>query len=220
MKNESECGHLGNKDDWKEFNSGNMQSFNESFHEFSKHNINSNVLALLSESPNVEVSFQGLKRKLGFHQEILSRTLKRLEKDGVVIRTSSGSYRLSNCESFQKHPSNGMFQEGGVPVTQLWVPPGLNQDDIISKLKNTWFGIWRWYSLKEGKSGKVLTWISEDGNIWVSLRFMDNVMFIEAGPVGIVGTEKCIYSGYELLNRLMQLFNNKISEPKRILQPN
>ncbi len=52
-----------------------MQEFNEQCQGFTKHNRNSNLLTLLSESPNIEVSFQGLKRKLGWHQEILSRTL-------------------------------------------------------------------------------------------------------------------------------------------------
>lgn len=214
------CCEHENKRDLEKYCSDNMQEFNEQCQGFTKHNRNSNLLTLLSESPNIEVSFQGLKRKLGWHQEILSRTLKRLEKDGIVLRTSSGSYRLINHPHLQNFLNHGMFQEGGIPVTQLWIPPNLNSNIIISKIKNTWFGNWRWYSYKEGKSEKILTWISDDGLIWINLKFRDNAMFIEAGPVGIVGREKCIYSGYELLKRLMQVFNNKISEPKKILQPN
>ena len=220
MKNANNCCQHENKDDWKKFCTNDMQQLKEPIDSFNYNNRNSNLLTLLSESPNIEVTFQGLKRKLGWHQEILSRTLKRLEQDEIIIRTSSGSYRLCNHQNMHNYQSLGMFQEGGVPVTQLWIPPNLNPETIISKLKNTWFGNWRWYSYKNGKSEKILTWISEDGKIWVNIRFRDNAMFIESGPVGIIGREKCIYSGYEMLKRLMQIFNNEISEPKKLLQPN
>lgn len=213
------CCQQESKSDFKKFCSDSMKEFNESFHGLDTQNRNSHLLTLLCESPNIEVSFQGLKRKLGWHQEILSRTLKRLEKDGIVFKTTSGSYKLITSPHFQNFQSHEMFQ-GGIPITQLWIPSNLNSNIIISKLKNTWFGNWRWYSYKETKSEKILTWISEEGNIWINLKIRDNAMFIEAGPVGIVGREKCIYSGYELLKRLMQIFNNKISEPNKILQHN
>ncbi len=214
------CCHIDDGGYLENSSLNNTKEIKKSNLEFIKHDRNSNLIALLCESPNIEVSFQGLKRKLGWHQEILARSLKRLEKDGIVNRTSSGLYKLNNCDSIHNYPVEGMFQEGGLPVTQLWVPLDLSPDTIISKLKNTWFGSWRWYSYKDLKSGKILTWISENDNIWVNLRFRDNAIFIESGPVEIFGREKCIHSCYELLKRLMQLFNNKISEPKRILQPN
>ena len=39
------------------------------FDEIESHNRNSHLLHLLSKEPNSEITFQGLKRKLGWHQE-------------------------------------------------------------------------------------------------------------------------------------------------------
>jgi DNA-binding MarR family transcriptional regulator len=42
------------------------------------------VLSALSEDQKTTYSFQGLRRKLVFHQELLSRTLDRLEEENLV----------------------------------------------------------------------------------------------------------------------------------------
>ncbi len=40
------------------------------------------------------VSFQGMRRKLGLHQETLSRALRRLEKDGLIQKFNH-DYKIS-----------------------------------------------------------------------------------------------------------------------------
>jgi DNA-binding Lrp family transcriptional regulator len=52
------------------------------------------VLSALSEDQKATYSFQGLRRKLGFHQEMLSRTLDRLEEENLVEKTHDG-YRIN-----------------------------------------------------------------------------------------------------------------------------
>jgi DNA-binding HxlR family transcriptional regulator len=187
--------------------------------ESDNHDRNLHILSLLSKEPNAEVTFQGLKRKLGWHQEILSRTLKRLKKDGALLKTPSGAYKLNTKEKHSYASQHGKLQKDVMPVTQLWLSQDLNPGILISKLKNTWFGAWRWYGFNEDGSEKVLTWLSEDG-IWVNLRIRDAMMFIEAGPVGSVGRERCIRAGYELLSHVIRLYKSSLVEPKAILQPN
>jgi DNA-binding HxlR family transcriptional regulator len=41
-----------------------------------------------------DISFQGIKRKLGLHQETLSRALHRLQRDGYIERLEK-AYRIS-----------------------------------------------------------------------------------------------------------------------------
>lgn len=192
----------------------------ESFEESDNHDRNLRILSLLSKEPNAEVAFQGLKRKLGWHQEVLSRALKRLEKDGVLLKTPSGAYKLNAKEKHSYASQLGRLQEGVMPVTQLWLPQDLNLDILASRLKKTWFGVWRWYGYSEEGSEKVLTWLSEDGSVWVDLRIVDSMMFIEAGPVGSVGRDGCIRAGYELLSHVTRLYKPILAELKGIQQPN
>jgi hypothetical protein len=155
--------------------------------------------------PNSEITFQGLKRKLGWHQEILSRTIKRLERDGVLLKTPSGSYKLSKVDEYQNRYDNS--NEDAIPVTQLCLPNDLDPQFLVSNLKNTWFGKWRWYSLSIGDKGQVLTWTSEDGSVWVKLKILNSLMVIEAGPLKNTTRNSCILAGYELLRHVLR--NNK-----------
>lgn len=192
----------------------------ESFEEFENYDRNLYILSLLSKEPNAEVTFQGLKRKLGWHQEILSRTLRRLQKDGVLLKTPSGAYKLNAGEK-QSCPSHlRRIRDDVTPVTQLWLPQDLSSDILASKLKNTWYGAWRWYGYSKEGSEKMLTWLSEDGRVWVNLRIVDSAMFIEAGPVESIGRDRCIHAGYELLSHVIRRYKSSLAEHKEILQPN
>lgn len=187
--------------------------------ESENHNRNLHILSLLSEEPNAEVTFQGLKRKLGWHQEILSRALKRLEKDGALLRTPLGAYKLNAREKHSHASRYGRRKEGVMPITQLWLPHDLNPTTLISKMKNTWFGEWRWYAYNENSSEKTLTWLSEDG-AWASLRIRESIMFIEVGPVESIGRDRCIRAGYELLSHVIRFFKSSLAEPREVPQSN
>ncbi len=200
---------------------GDRPASKESFEEFDNYDRNRHILSLLSDQSNAEVTFQGLKRKLGWHQEILSRTLKRLEKDGAVAKTPLGAYKLNFKEKISNGTNQlGRLQDDVTPVTQLWLPKDLNSDVLAAKLKNTWFGAWRWYGYGEEGAEKILTWLSEDGSVRVNLRIVDSVMFIEAGPVGSAGTDGCIHAGYELLGHVLRLYKSGLAELRGLLQPN
>ena len=50
--------------------------------------------AMGDDDDTQNISFQGIKRKLGLHQETLSRALRRLQRDGYVERLEH-AYRIS-----------------------------------------------------------------------------------------------------------------------------
>src|ERR1700730_16257648 len=53
------------------------------------------ILRAIGEDDDArELSFQGIKRKLGLHQETLSRALHRLQRDGFVERLEH-AYKIS-----------------------------------------------------------------------------------------------------------------------------
>ncbi len=173
---------------------------------------NFQLLSLLGKEPYAEITFQGLKRKLGWHQEILSRKLKRLEKDGILSKTPSGAYKLNSKKNHSHTSQYARLQEDVVRVTQLCPPQDLDPGILASKLKNTWFGSWRWYSYNDEGSEKVLTWLSEDGSVWVKLRIVDSVILIEGGSVRSAGRDRCIRSGYELLSHVIRLYKLSLAE--------
>ncbi len=192
----------------------------ESFEDFLKNERNLHVLSLLNSEPNLEVTFQGLKRKLGWHQEILSRTLRRLVRDEAIIRTDSGGYKLNTDNKIGYLHKPVKRQDSVTPITYLWLPQDLSLVEVTSRLKNTWFGAWRWYSYSKNNSQRILTWISEDGCLWVNLRIMGSTILIESGPAESVGRDRCIHAGYELLSHIMKFFKSRLAEPEIILQPN
>ncbi|MFH1328164.1 MAG: hypothetical protein ABIH76_04895 [Candidatus Bathyarchaeota archaeon] len=175
------------------------------------------ILSLLSKEPNAEVTFQGLKRRTGLHQEILSRTLKRLERDELLLKTSSGAYKM-NAEEENLHIDHNIRRhEDIVVVTQLGLPKYLKPEILASKLTYTWFGTWRWYGYSENGPEKTLIWISEEGDICVNVRIADSTMHIEAGPIESTGRDRCIRAGFELLRHVIR---SSFVEPKEMQRAN
>lgn len=179
---------------------------------------NKQLFLLFSSHHSLEISFQGLKRKLGWHQEILSRTLKRLQNDRIIIKTPSGNYKMNLKTSIIKHYCGNVKGKDSIIVVNLRIPNVLDQESLINRMKNTWFESWRWYSYSEDILGKTLTWISEDGLTWVSLEINGNEITIESGPSDSTGRDKCIKSGYELLSYLMKMYQKPFQKNKIIIR--
>jgi hypothetical protein len=104
------------------------------------------------------ISFGGLRRTLGAHPESLSRALRRLEREGVVDRTSDG-YRLLTA--------------GGPPGVDPWasdrllaelkLPPGFNPTVAVDRLAGRWFGSLRWVGASQRAGEHRLVWSRRDG---------------------------------------------------------
>jgi len=195
-----------------------ISEYIENLKEIGDYGRNKQLLSLFSIHPSIEISFQGLKRKLGWHQEILSRTLKRLQKDRIIIKTASGYYKMNIKCSMVRHYCSKVERKDSVIVTRLCIPENLDREVLITRMKNTWFENWRWYSYSEDVLGNTLTWISEDGLTWVSLEINGNVIYIEAGPSSSAGRDKCINSGYDLLSYLLKTYQQIFEKRKMILQ--
>jgi DNA-binding MarR family transcriptional regulator len=190
----------------------------ENLKEIGDYGRNKQLLSLFSIHPSLEISFQGLKRKLGWHQEILSRTLKKLQKDRIIIKTTSGYYKMNIKSYILRRYCSKVERKDSIIVTKLCLPENLDREVLINRMKNTWFENWRWYSYSEDVLSNTLTWISEDGLTWVSLKINVNVINIEAGPSSSTGRDKCINSGYELLSYLLKIYQQPFEKRKMILQ--
>ncbi|MDW8359499.1 MAG: hypothetical protein RMK31_02800 [Candidatus Caldarchaeum sp.] len=134
------------------------------------------VLKALSMASEGEVSFTGMRRALGMHQEKLSRILKRLEKHGLVDRTEHG-YRLSG--KARKLVSASGTNQPYVVVDTLVEDVGLVLAGVAS-LRGRWVEELRWLSYSVEDDAHVLRWISHDGSMLITLRLKNSRLQIES----------------------------------------
>src|SRR5437879_1229439 len=91
----------------------------------------SNILQAIQEEGLTVFAFDGLKRLLGVHQEMLSRVLDRLEDEGLLEKVSEG-YRLTVRGSHQV-PRPLSSTQLRVPIVQSLLPHDIDVQRIRSE---------------------------------------------------------------------------------------
>lgn len=159
------------------------------------------VLDAFHEESNL--AFQGLKRKLGMHQETLSRVLHRLENDHLVERTEDG-YRLTQRGSKIINPPIRGQTTKSSKVLETYLPTDVSASEVISRLKYSWFSTLRWLGHSENDSEAILTWVTEDGRTQVRARFKGNYLTIEIAADSGEKSNSAIKSAHELIARVIR----------------
>jgi len=90
-------------------------------------------MEMLSAETDSTYTFQGLKRRLGLHQEKLTRILRRLEDNNLVAKTEEGYRTLKHSRKTAQH------LVGGEPVIRGQLPPGIDAQNLLGKIKGRWF---------------------------------------------------------------------------------
>ncbi|MDJ0272570.1 MAG: hypothetical protein NYU05_03070 [Aigarchaeota archaeon] len=134
------------------------------------------VLKTLSTASDGEVSFTGMRRALGMHQEKPSRILRRLEKHGLVDRGSKG-YRLSG--KARKLVNARGVEKGFVIVDTRVEDVGLVLAGVTA-LHGRWVDEMRWLGYSVENDAHVLRWISQDGELQITLRLKDGRLTISS----------------------------------------
>lgn len=148
--------------------------------EFSKedlHNNDTKVLALLNEAGS-NYSFKGIMRRLGIHQQSLTRALRRLEEMGLVEKSKVG-YHLSEVG---QTAATERFEAKGKEYMQLlqtYIPVDVSSAAIVHALVGKWFKNLRWVGLIESATGFTLQWSSDDGSFQINLRMVSDYIVIE-----------------------------------------
>ena len=140
-----------------------------------------------------------MRRKLGLHQEKLTRILKRLEDDNLVLKTDEGYRVLHSPRKSSQHLVEGE------PVIRGQLPPGIDKDDLVSRLKARWFKNFRWLGYSTSESGQSLYWITEDGRFQLVVRLGSSEILVWSQPTSLVETQSPIAAGYELFDRISRI---------------
>lgn len=114
------------------------------------------------------LAFNGLRRRLGgVHPESLSRALRRLERDGAVVR-AAGAYSLA--EPVQRE-ANRPRREAHLLAT-VGLPDGVTRETVFGAVAGRWFGQLRWVGVYERATDPWLVWTveGEGGEVALSLR--------------------------------------------------
>lgn len=182
------------------------------------------VLSVLNQDSDLadnQYTFNGLVRKLGMHQQSLSRALHRLEDAGLVQKTESG-YKLSrnlrsilvkksriNLESLSKRISKQQVQF--VQILQLYIPTIVEVEEVVGKLLGKWFGNLRWIGLIEGDGGYVLQWANSD-KFQVNLKIISRYAVVESNATGDKDRAEAMVSAHRIFEQITKILQKTQSE--------
>jgi predicted transcriptional regulator len=126
-----------------------------------------NILEILfdneDENTIATFTFNGLKIISNLHQEILSRSLKRLKELGLVDKTKSGynfnkkgKFIFSRFKSILNEERNS--QTKYTQIIQVSVPFQISNQQIVQYLSGKYFGSLRWIGMIQNIKGYQLKW--------------------------------------------------------------
>jgi DNA-binding Lrp family transcriptional regulator len=117
------------------------------------------------------LAFSGLRRVLGTHPESLSRSLRRLEREGLVERVEGGYRALARPPEVDARSDRGLRS-----IAEIDLPPGTVPQTFLGKLAGRWFGTLRWVGLLERPEGELLAWARREGGGLVLLGLQRGVL--------------------------------------------
>ena len=157
------------------------------------------VMEMLSAESDATFTFQGLKRRLGLHQEKLTRILKRLEDDNLVAKTNEG-YRTLAQPRKKVHRTVER-----VPVIRGQLPPGIDVFGLLDRVKGRWFKNFRWVGYSSGTDRTSLYWITEDNRFQVEVQLIANEILVGSQPTDPKDEASPVAAAYELFDRVSRI---------------
>ena len=165
------------------------------------------VLKSFDEEQDLRLAFQGLKRKLGFHAETLTRSLRRLERDSFLERTGDG-YRLTGkglgFVGSKREAQNGEM----LSIFRTYLPDLVLLQELQVNLRSKWFGSLRWLGSFTKGERVVMSWITEGGNNQINVTFGNSFISVEAVINDPSQKELAVRSAYELVSQIAKAYSS------------
>lgn len=187
------------------------------------------ILSILNQDNDLadnQYTFNGLARKLGMHQQSLSRSLHRLENSGLVEKSQTGYRPSKNLRSILAKRSrldlenlSKKILKQHVPfaqVLQLYIPTTVKVEEIVNNLVGKWFGSLRWIGLIDGDGGYVLQWAYND-KFQVNLKMVSRYAIVESNAMGDKNKAESMISAYKIFEQITKVFQKTGSGAKNSL---
>jgi DNA-binding Lrp family transcriptional regulator len=172
------------------------------------HNNDGRILALLNEEGS-NYSFKGIQRRLGIHQQSLSRALHRLGEMGLVKKSEVG-YQLSKtgeAAAAKTGIAGDAKSREYIQLLQTYIPVDIRPSEIVRSLVGKWFKNLRWVGLIESGTGFTLQWSSDDGSFQINLRMISDYVVVETNAKSQAEKLRAMigsYAIYEQITRALQ----------------
>ena len=170
------------------------------------------VLKLLSSQQNAHFSFQGLRRRLGLHQETLTRTLKRLE-DAHAIERSPDGYTLRNSGGNSFSFAVRTTSPNSKPLVEAYLPAQVNVTVLFQRLRGRWFGNFRWLGYSHDGNLLSMSWISEDGHLELQAKINSDKITIGADTRGNYNQSEQMAAAYQLFDHITRITEEMVQTP-------
>ena len=142
------------------------------------------VLTELAREVDAWVTFQGLRRQLGVHQQALARVLRRLEQQGLVAHAGKG-YQLTDVGLAALRGATPREPvRATLPILSAILPPYVRPHDVAAQLSRRWFGGLRWYGQSEGPGETSLHWLAGQTKVTVRVSAGSVTLEVEDGKDG------------------------------------
>jgi DNA-binding HxlR family transcriptional regulator len=163
------------------------------------------VVRAIEEEELSIFTFDGLRRITGAHPETLSRSLERLEDDGLVVKSPEGySVTEKAKESFSLRPAYTAVKR--VPILHTFLPHEASARTIVSALKGRWFDTIRWVGMAVSEEGFVMKWVTDDGSALIDAKFSAGQLDIDAKIASESDLPKAVRAAHQLMGRISRLY--------------
>ncbi len=129
---------------------------------------------------DADITFTGLRRRLGIHPQALTRELRRLQDQDLVEHTNHG-YRLRDQAASEL--TDDQAHHSTTEVLRMVLPPNADPAQLADALAGRWFQDLRWYGRSDDPGEHTLIWLTEGGAL-VRIRLVGGLLLVEAEAPG------------------------------------
>lgn len=157
------------------------------------------ILSFLESEELYSFTFDGLQHSLQLHPETLTRSLSRLEGEGLIQKSLEG-YRTMEHGAHSAHTSGTHLLQ----LAQTLLPSGTSPESLLLELRGRWFGRLRWLGYTAGS--RTLKWVTIDGRIRLHARLEGPLLTIQASLGEETPVDEAVQASHQLLSQLSGLY--------------
>ena len=175
----------------------------------------SEVLGKIEEEALSNFTFDGIRRLTRYHPETLSRSLLRLEAEGLLVRTPEGYSVRAHGTSGQRGVA---LKQTRIPLLHTILPYDLDPDTVARFLAGRWFDRLRWVGISNGLGEVVLKWVTDDGGAQIDAVLRRGELDIEARVQDERDLDSAVKASHQLVTKILKFYSSE-GAGKRMAYP-